>query len=98
MFVPGKPLQPSLLFAGKAKSLPKMGTSFRCSSWVGSSPSHKHKHHKGWRDLPVTNTQHSSLLRTFVNYGRETFHNIGRRSHFFKENFENGLFHYCKQI
>jgi hypothetical protein len=26
VFVPGKPLQPSLMFAGEARSLPKSGT------------------------------------------------------------------------
>jgi hypothetical protein len=36
MFVPGKPLQPSLMFAGEARSLPKSGAPARFINLVGS--------------------------------------------------------------
>ncbi len=44
--VPGKTFQPSLMFVGKAKSLPKRGASFKCSTWEVS----------GWKGLPEANT------------------------------------------
>jgi hypothetical protein len=42
VFDPGKLFKPSLMIVGKAKSLPQRGTSFRVSTWVGSSLSQKH--------------------------------------------------------
>ncbi len=35
-FIPGEPFQPSLMFHGKARSLPKRGAPERCFTWVGS--------------------------------------------------------------
>ncbi len=68
-FVPGKPLQPSLVFGGKAEAYPSEAP-FRCST-VGQAPSLTHKH---WKGLPGTNT---SLSRKSVNYGRYKFYDTG---------------------
>jgi hypothetical protein len=40
-FPPGRPFQPSLLFSGKAWSLPKRGATKRRSTWADSGLSHK---------------------------------------------------------
>jgi hypothetical protein len=42
MFAPGKPFQPSLLFLGKARCLPSIGTPERCFTLVGSCLTRKH--------------------------------------------------------
>ncbi len=44
-----------------------------CSAWVGSSLSRKYLA----RLERVVSEKLSSLLRTFVNYGRKEFYNIG---------------------
>ncbi len=68
MFVPSKPFQPSLIFVGKAKSLPWSRAPTRCFNHVGSGLALKYqtKLERNSRD------KHSRLLRTFVNYGRKT--------------------------
>ncbi len=43
VFVPGKPFQPSLMFAGKVRNLHKSGTPERCSPHVGSGLTHKYQ-------------------------------------------------------
>ncbi len=76
MFVTGKPFQPSLIFVGKARNFPYSGVHFKCSTHVGSSLIHKH-----WTILEgIATDKPSSLLRTFVNYGRKKFFIIGPRS------------------
>ncbi len=42
MFVPGKPFQPSLMFAGKASSLPYIGAPERCFTQVALALPTKH--------------------------------------------------------
>jgi len=64
------------MFAGKVKILPKVGASFKCSTWVGSSLSYKHKA----RLERFARDKHSSLLRKLVNYGHKKFYNIWPRS------------------
>ncbi len=62
MFVLGKPFQPSLMFVGKAKSLPKKGAPFRCSIWLGSGITHNHYN----RLEKVVRDKYSSLLQNSV--------------------------------
>ncbi len=69
MFVHGKPFQPSLLFVGKAKSLPYGGAPERFFNRVGSCFTKRHY----IRLERLLMDKHSSLLRTFVNYGRKFF-------------------------
>ncbi len=64
MFVPGKP---SLMFVGKAKSLPLSGAPESCFGAVGSSLTHKHT----TRLERLARDKHSSLLQTLVIYGRK---------------------------
>ncbi len=40
-FAPGKPFQPSLMFVGKARSLPKSRAPERCFTWVDSCLTHR---------------------------------------------------------
>ncbi len=42
VFVPGKPFQPYLMFAGKARSLPQSGAPEKSFTWVGSGLTCKH--------------------------------------------------------
>jgi hypothetical protein len=42
VFVTGKHLQPCLMFAGKARRIPKSGAPERCFTRVGSGLFHKH--------------------------------------------------------
>ena len=61
MFVPGKPYQPSLMFAGKGFQV--------LHSRVGSLP-----HLQTLAKLErLTKDEHSSLLRKSVNYRRKSF-------------------------
>jgi hypothetical protein len=60
-FVPGKPFQPSLMFAGMARAYPSEEP-FRCS---------KTRLEKLARD------KRYKLLRKVVTYGRKKFYNIG---------------------
>ncbi len=63
----GRPIQPSLMFVGKAKSLTQSRAPKRCQSRVGSSLTPKHL---TWLERPASD-KHSSLLQTFVNYDRK---------------------------
>ncbi len=36
VFVPGRPIQPSLIFVGKERSLPHSGAPESCLTWVGT--------------------------------------------------------------
>jgi hypothetical protein len=73
VFLPGKQLQPSLMFVSKAKACPSK-TPFRFSP-LGQVPRLTHKR---WPMLekPAMD-KHSSLLRTFVNYERKKVCNFG---------------------
>ncbi len=53
MFVPGKSFHPSLMFLGKARSLPEYAASERCVNLTGSGPIAKIR--LGWKGLPGTN-------------------------------------------
>ncbi len=54
MFVPGKPLQPSLMFVGKARGLHYSGASEMRFTWVGSDlPANIRL---GWTGLTGTNS------------------------------------------
>jgi hypothetical protein len=54
VFVPGKPLQPSLMFVGKAGAYPSEA-SFRCSA-LAWDPGLTHTHIRlDWKGLPGTN-------------------------------------------
>ncbi len=65
MFVPGKPFQPSLMFAGKARAYP-IEAHFRCYT-VGQVPGLSHKHPTRLERL--ARDKHSSLLQKSVNCG-----------------------------
>jgi hypothetical protein len=65
----GKLLQPSLMFAGKARSLPKSRAPERYFTWVGSALKIKYKA----RLERLVRDKHTTLLRKFVNYGRKRF-------------------------
>jgi hypothetical protein len=64
-FVPGKPFQPNVMFAGKARSLPKLDYS------------DTHKHDAFLEIFP--RDKHCSLFGRYINYGRKKFYNIGTR-------------------
>jgi hypothetical protein len=74
VFFPGKPLQASLMFAGKAKSLPKRTTFQFLIPWKASGFTLIHKT-KFERLAKVE--QSSSLRIAFVNYGQIKFYNNG---------------------
>ncbi len=69
MFVPGKPFQPILMFVGEARSLPKSGAPEGSFTRVGSGLTRKY-----WTRVErLARDKHSSVLVTFVNYGRISF-------------------------
>jgi len=74
LFVPGRLFRPSLMFVGKAKSLPYS----EAHEWRFTRVGHDHtqKHKVRLESLPWT----LSLLRPFVNYGREQFYSTGSRT------------------
>ncbi len=63
--------KPTLMFVGKARSLPQSGAHERCITLVGSVLNHNNQ----TRLERPARDQHSSLLRTFVNYGRKKVYN-----------------------
>ncbi len=70
IFVPAKPFQPNLIFAGKTKRLPKSGalkTCFSRACFVLTCRQYT-------RVERLTRSKHSSPLRTIVNYIRETYY------------------------
>ncbi len=69
MFVPGKPFQPSIMFAIKAGAYMNESP-FRCST-LGYAPGLTHKHLT--RLERVAKNKHSSLLQKSVNYDRKIF-------------------------
>ncbi len=73
MFVPGKPFQPSLVFVGKARSLPKSGALERSFTRVGSGLTHKIQD----RLERLARDKHPSLLHQFVCYGRNKCYDTG---------------------
>ncbi len=68
MLVPGKPFQPCLMCVGKAWSLPYSVAPEKCLIRVGTGFTPKTLDLAG-----QARDEHSSLLRTFVNYGRKKF-------------------------
>jgi hypothetical protein len=66
MFVPGRPFEPSLMFVGKAKSLPLNGA-------LGKIPELLANIRLGWKGLLGTNT---NLLQIFLNYRCKNVYNI----------------------
>ncbi len=73
MFVPGKPFQHSLVFAGKAETYPS-DAPLKCST-LGSAPGLTHKYKTRLERL--ARDKHSSLLRKSVNYGSKKFYSTG---------------------
>jgi hypothetical protein len=70
VFASGKPFQSSLMFVGKARSLP-----YRSITWVGSCLTHKH-----YTSLErLTGDKRTSLLRTFRKFRRKKFYKIFTR-------------------
>ncbi len=72
MFVPGKPLQPSLMFEGKAGAYPSEAP-FRCST-LKEAAGHTLKHQT--RSERLASDRLSSLLRKTVNYGQKSFETL----------------------
>ncbi len=72
--------QPSLMFVGKARSLPQNGAPERCFTRLSSSLAYKQQTRLEW----IARDKHSSLLQKFVNYGQKKFHNIGPRRQCYK--------------
>ncbi len=66
MFIPGKPFHPSLMFAGKARSLPKSEMPDRRSTQVGSGQPERNVESAG-RD------RHSYSSGPFVSYKEKSF-------------------------
>ncbi len=64
--------KPFLMFVGKARSLPNSGSPERFSDRVGSCCTNRPQARLERR----ATDKHSSLLRTFINYGRKKFYNI----------------------
>jgi hypothetical protein len=85
VFGSDKRFHPSLMFASKVKSFPKRGETESCSTWVGSRP-YPQKLDLGGK---ACQDKHSSLLRTFVNYGRKKFYNIGPETNVIKRFYHN---------
>ncbi len=80
MFVPGKPLQPNLMFAGTAMSWLYNGAPKGFFSQVNSGLTRKHS----TRQELLIREKHSSLLQTVVYYDRKKFYNIGHRYQLYK--------------
>ncbi len=76
MFVHGKHFQTSLLFVGKVRSLPYSGAPESLFNRAGSCFANRQL----TRLKSLAMDKHSSLLRTFVNYGRKKFYNIWAQS------------------
>ncbi len=75
-FLPVKPFQPILLFVGKARSLPQSKGAETFFNKVCFCITNKH-----WNRLERhAGEEHSSLLRTFVNYGYKKFFINGPRA------------------
>jgi hypothetical protein len=69
MFVPCLLFQPSLMFAGKDRSLPLSGAPEKCFDQEGSGLTHKHQ----TSILRLARDKHSSFLQKFVNYRQKSF-------------------------
>ncbi len=69
MFVRGGLFQLSLMFVGKARSLPESGGRERYL--LGEAPALPANIRQGWRQNATD--KHSSLLQKFINYGRTVF-------------------------
>jgi hypothetical protein len=68
-FVHGRPVQPLLMFASKAGSLPKSGIPKRCFKLVGSRLAPNH-----YTRLEMLSRQKRSILiGTFINYSLKKF-------------------------
>jgi hypothetical protein len=74
VFVPDRPSQRSLMFVSKDGAYPNEAPG--CST-LGQAPGLTHKQSTSL-ERP-TRDKHSSFSRTFENYGRKKFYNIGTR-------------------
>ncbi len=74
MFVTGKPFQPGLIFLSKVVAYTSEAP-FRCYTRVGCCLTGDHQ----TRLKRLASDKHSSLLRTFVNYGSTKFYNTEPR-------------------
>ncbi len=79
-FAPGKPIQPSLMFAGKARAFPSKAP-FRYST-LGQAPGLIHKHQTRLERL--AKDKHFSLLRKSVNYSRKKFYSTSTWDLYYK--------------
>jgi hypothetical protein len=68
-FVPGRPFQPSLMSAGKARRLLKRGATERFSTRVGSGLISKHL----TRLERPASEKHSSVFGTLISYKENSF-------------------------
>jgi len=73
VFVPGKPFQTSLTFESKAAAYPSEAP-IMCST-LRYAPGHTSK--RTTKLERIATDKHSSLLKTFINYGREKVYKIG---------------------
>ncbi len=73
VFVPCKPLKPSLMFVGKARGLFQSEAPESCFNWVSSGLTSKYY----TRLESLARGKPSSLLRKSVNYGRKRFYSTG---------------------
>jgi len=76
MFAPCRPYWPSLMFVGKARAHPRM--EYLKGASLGFAPASSANIRLGWNGLPGLLL--SSLLCTFVNYGRKKVYKIWPRS------------------
>jgi hypothetical protein len=74
VFTTGKPVQPSLMSVKKAGAYPSGATKRSSPFRLLALPT----------NLFLASDIHSSFLRTFVNYGRKKFYNIGSRAQSYK--------------
>ncbi len=81
MFVPAKPFQPNLMFAGKARAYPSEAP-FRCCI-LGYAPGLTHKHKTKLERL--ARDKHSRLLRNSVNYDSKKFYSTGPWGLYYKK-------------
>jgi hypothetical protein len=86
VFVPGKPFQPCLMFAGKTRTNLSESTFQVLHHRVDSWPTHKHL----IRLAKLAGNKHSSLLQKFINYGQKSLITLGPRAYVIKR------FYCCK--
>ncbi len=79
-FFPGKHFQPSLMFMGNARNLPKCGIPEGCFTWIGCIFTNEHQ----IRLESTAGDKLYSLIQKFLNYGRKMYHKLGTRCRCYK--------------